>query len=63
MALIDWSVTLGQFDPEGENRMMKLSIERMAQVLEAYQDEKKQMAKSYTLLSVCAGIALLILMI
>lgn len=63
MALIEWSTTLGQFDPEGENRMMKLSIERMEQALQTYREEKKQVAKSYTLLSVSAGIALLILML
>lgn len=63
MALIDWSMTLGQFDPEGENRMMKLSIRRMEQALNTYTNEKKDMAKSYTLLSVSAGIALIILML
>lgn len=63
MALIDWSTTLGQFDPEGENRMMKLSIDRMEQALQTYQEEKRQMAKSYTVLTISAGVALLILML
>ena len=63
MALIEWSSTLGQFDPEGENRMMNLSIKRMENALQAYEEEKKSMVKSYTLLGACAGIALVILMI
>lgn len=63
MALIEWSSTLGQFDPEGENRIMKLSIQRMEQALHSYQDEKQNMVKSYTLLGACAGIAMIILLL
>ena len=63
MALIEWSLTLGQFDPEGENRMMKLCIERMELALQNFQEEKAKMAKSYTLLGACAGLALIILVL
>lgn len=63
MALIEWSTALGQFDPEGENRMMKLSIDRMEQALRTYGEEKTQISKSYTLLSISAGLALLILIL
>ena len=63
MALIEWSGTLGQFDPDGESRMMKLSIDRMEHALHAYELENKSMVKSYTLLGACAGIALVILML
>ena len=63
MALIEWSSTLGQFDPEGENRMMQLSINRMEQALQAYREEKKQVVKSYTLLGACVGLALIILLL
>lgn len=63
MALIEWSSTLGQFDPEGENRMMQLSIHRMEQALYSYEEEKKSMVKSYTLLGACTGIALVILLL
>ncbi len=63
MALIEWSTTLGQFDPEGENRMMILSTQRMERILNTYQEDKKQMVKSYTLLGACAGTALIILML
>ncbi len=63
MALIEWSSTLGQFDPDGENRMMQLSIQRIEQALQTYEEEKKHMVKSYTLLGACTGIALVILML
>lgn len=63
MALIEWSTALGQFDPDGENRMMKLSIDRVEHALRTYESEKKAMVKSYTLLGACAGIALVILIL
>ncbi len=63
MALIEWSTALGQFDPDGENRMMKLSIDRVEHALRTYESEKKAMVRSYTLLGACAGIALVILIL
>lgn len=63
MTLIEWSTALGQFDPEGEERMIKLSIERMEKTIGAFEEEKKEMVKSYTLLGASAGIALVILML
>ena len=63
LSLIEWSGSLGQFDPEGENRMMLLSIQRMERALTAYEEDKKQMVKSYTILGACAGIAMIILML
>ncbi len=63
MALMEWSSELGQFDPQGENSMMKLSIERIRQAGKQYCEEEKDMVKSYTLLGVSAGISLVILML
>lgn len=63
MALIEWSETLGQFDPEGENALMKVSINRLHKSYTNYSEDKSSMVKSYTLLGASAGISLLILMI
>ena len=63
MALMEWSSELGQFDPNGENTMMKLSIQRMRQAGKQYCEEEKNMVKSYTLLGITTGISLVILMI
>lgn len=63
LSLIEWSTTLGQFDPDGENRMMLLSIRRMERALTTYEEDKKHMVRSYTLLGACAGIAMVILML
>ena len=63
MALIEWSETLGSFDPEGENSMMKASIHRLCQAYTHFREDKKAMVKSYTLLGASAGISLIILML
>ncbi len=63
MALIEWSETLGQFDPEGENSLMKISIDRLRKARIDFREDKKAMVKSYTLLGASAGISLLILML
>lgn len=63
MALIEWSETLGHFDPEGENALMKISIDRLHRAYTDFCEDKSSMVKSYTLLGASAGISLLILMI
>ena len=62
-ALLDFSSSLGNFDLEGENRMIKLSHERVKTALRRLEDEKKGLAKSYTVLGASMGIALAILML
>ena len=63
LALIEWSETLGSFDPEGENSLMSLSIDRLRKARTNFEEDKNAMVKSYTLLGASAGIALLILML
>ncbi len=63
MALIEWSESLGSFDPEGENSLMKVSIGRLCQARTHFEEDKKAMVKNYTLLGVSAGISLIILML
>ncbi len=63
LALIEWSETLGGFDPEGENSLMKLSIDRIRKARTNFEEDKNAMVKSYTLLGASAGLALLILML
>lgn len=63
MALMEWSADLGQFDPDGENTIMKLTIERIKNARQVYEEDKKSMVKSYGLLGASAGVALVILIL
>ncbi len=63
MALIEWSGSLGSFDPEGEDSLMKVSIGRLSHARTRFEEDKKAMVKSYTLLGASAGISLIILML
>lgn len=63
MALLELCETLGRYDVDGENRMLRLSAQRIQSAQERCESEKRQMARSCAALAVCAGIALAILML
>lgn len=63
MAVLELCSALGQYDLEGENRILQLCGHRIASALERCEAEKKPLAKSYAALGICSGIALVILMI
>lgn len=63
MALLELCETLGRYDVDGENRILRLSAQRIRSAQERCEGEKRQMARSCTALAVCAGIALAILML
>lgn len=63
MALLELCETLGRYDVDGENRMLRMSAQRIRTAQERCEGEKRQMARSCTALAVCAGIALAILML
>mgnify|MGYP004679084683 CR=1 FL=1 len=63
MALLELCETLGRYDMDGENRMLRLSAQRIQSAQARCESEKRQMARSCAALAVCAGIALAILML
>ncbi len=63
MALLELCETLGRYDMDGENRMLRLSGQRIAAALERCEAEKRPLARSCAALGISAGIALAILML
>ncbi len=61
MAVLELCSTLGRYDIDGENRLLQLTGQRLRSALERFEREKKPLVKSYAVLGVTAGIALVIL--
>lgn len=54
---------LGSYDLEGANRILKLALSRLDALIEQTECERKPLARSYVLLALCAGAAVVILMV
>jgi len=52
---------LGRYDLDGENRVLQLTGQRLRAAQERFEKEKRPMAKSYAVLGMTTGIALVIL--
>lgn len=63
MAVLELCGSLGRLDMDGENRMLRLTGQRLKSALERTEAEKKPLAKSYASLGFCTGLALMILML
>ena len=63
MAVLELCGSLGRLDMDGENRMLRLTGQRLRSALERTEAEKKPLAKSYASLGFCTGLALMILML
>lgn len=63
MALLELCDNLGRFDLDGSNRLLELTQERLRSALERTETEKRPLAKSYAVLGMAAGAALIILVI
>lgn len=63
MALLELCSGLGRFDLDGENRLLSLTQERLRAALERTETEKRPLAKSYAVLGMAAGAALVILVV
>lgn len=61
MAILELFESIGRYDIDGENRLLTLTQERLRTALERLETEKKPLAKSYAVLSMAAGAALVIL--
>ena len=63
MALLELCESLGRFDLDGGNRLLELTQERMRATLTRTEAEKRPLAKSYAVLGMAAGAALVILVV
>ena len=63
MALLELCESLGRFDLDGGNRLLELTQERMRATLTRTEAEKRPLAKSYAVLGMAAGAALVILIV
>lgn len=63
MALLELCGSLGRYDIDGENRLLSLTHERVQTALARTETEKRPLAKSYVVLGLSTGAALVILLI
>ena len=63
MALLELCESLGRFDLDSGNRLLELTQERMRATLTRTEAEKRPLAKSYAVLGMAAGAALVILVV
>lgn len=63
LAVMELLSALGRYDVDGENRILKLTGQRLRAALERLENEKKPLARSYAVLGFVTGIALVILLI
>ncbi len=63
MALLELFSTLGRYDLEGEDNLLRLTQHRLKTALERGETEKRPMARGYALLGLCTGAAIAILLV
>lgn len=63
MAILELFGTLGRYDLDGEENLLKLTQHRLRAALERGEADKRPMAKGYALLGVCTGTAIAILLV
>ncbi len=63
MALLELCGGLGRYDMDGENRLLQLTQHRIAACIERCETERRPLAKSYAILGLCAGVAIVILLV
>ena len=63
MAVLELFSALGRYDVDGEANLLKLTQHRLKAALERGETEKRPMVKGYTILGVCTGAAVAILLV
>ena len=63
MTLLELFENLGAYELEGENQLIRASIQRLQASHSLLEQEKKPLAKSYAALGICTGLALVILFV
>lgn len=61
--LLELGQTLGQFDVDGETAVLEQSRQRILTCLQTYEQDAPRRCRSYQTLGVCAGLAVIILML
>jgi stage III sporulation protein AB len=61
--LLELGETLGKFDLEGQTALIKMTQQRIKNVLQTIQSDQKLRCRSYEALGLCAGAALIILIL
>ena len=62
-AVLELFATLGRYDIDGEEKLLRLTRNRLKAALERGETEKRPMAKGYALLGLCTGAAVAILLV
>lgn len=60
-ALLDLAAAMGRFDLEGQLRALELASDRFARFARQAESQQREKSRSYSVLGVCAGLALVIL--
>ncbi|MBQ4566094.1 MAG: stage III sporulation protein AB [Oscillospiraceae bacterium] len=63
MALLELFESIGAYELDGENRLLRVTAQRLHSSMENLEKEKKPLAKSYAALGLCTGLALVILFV
>ncbi|MBQ6431627.1 MAG: stage III sporulation protein AB [Oscillospiraceae bacterium] len=63
MAILELFGSLGRYDIDGEDNLLRLTQHRLKTALERGETEKRPMAKGYALLGLCTGAAIAILLV
>ena len=63
MAILELFGSLGRYELEGENRLLRLTAHRLNAAIARYESEKKPLAKGYAILGFCTGLAIVILIV
>lgn len=63
LCLLELFESIGAYELEGENRLLRTASQRLKASLEHLEREKKPLAKSYAVLGLCLGLAVAILFI
>lgn len=62
-SLLEMGQTMGKFDLDGQLSMLEMTQKRIQACLERYQRDQAQRCRSYQALGLCAGAALIVLML
>ena len=63
MALLELCGDIGKYDMDGENRLLQLTQHRIDACLQRCETERRPLVKSYAVLGLCAGVAVVILLV
>ena len=63
MAVLELLSSLGRYDLDGENKLLQMTGQRLRSALDRFEEDRKPLARSYAVLGLTTGAALVILFI